>query len=77
MYLDNTMSDISKFYAKSRSNGQRNGEEARGLESTWKQKTRDTAPAWYDIRLKDSTHDELPRSSDKMAGWRRLTQASV
>jgi hypothetical protein len=56
VYLDNTMSDISKVYAKSRSNGQRNGRKARGLESTWKQKTGDTVPAWYDIRLKHSTH---------------------
>jgi hypothetical protein len=53
VYLDNPVSDIRKVYAKSRSNGQRNGEDARGLESTWKQKTRDTAP---DIRLKHSTH---------------------
>jgi hypothetical protein len=53
MYLDNTMSDIRKVYTKSRSNGQRNGKEARARESMWKQKTRDTAPVWY---ISDSTH---------------------
>jgi hypothetical protein len=31
MYLDN-MSDVSKVYANSRTNGQRNGEKAIGLE---------------------------------------------
>jgi hypothetical protein len=44
VYLDNTMSDIRKVDAKSRSNRQRNSEEARGLER-WKQNTRDTATA--------------------------------
>jgi hypothetical protein len=48
LYLDNTMSDISKVYRKSRSNGQRNGEETRGMEWMWKQKPRDTATAWWE-----------------------------
>jgi hypothetical protein len=48
LYLDNTMSDISKVYAKSRSNRQRNSKETRGLEWTWKQKPRDTATMWWE-----------------------------
>jgi hypothetical protein len=48
LYLDNAMSDISEVYAKSRSNSQRNSEETRRLEWTWKQKPRDTASAWWE-----------------------------
>jgi hypothetical protein len=64
VYLDNTMSEINKVCTNSRTNRQRNGEEARRLEWTWKQKTRDTAPVWYDIRLKDSTHVHLMNCRD-------------
>jgi hypothetical protein len=42
------MSDISKVYANSRSNGQRNGVETRALEWMWKQKPRDTATGWWE-----------------------------